>query len=787
MNKKVELLSPAGDFKCLVAAVQNGADAVYFGADKFNARINGINFSNEELRKAIEYSKLRNVKTYLTLNILIKNSEFAEAVNLIEYAYECGIDAIIVQDLGLAKFIINNYPDLEVHASTQMTAHNIAGVKKLKNLGFKRVVLSRELNLNEIKDIYNETKMELEIFVHGALCISYSGQCLMSSIIGQRSGNRGKCAGTCRLPYELIDKQNDKLIDKGYLLSSKDVCTLDILPELLETGVASLKIEGRMKTPEYVGTVTSIYRKYIDLLLNKEKYIVDQDDKKALLQVFNRGGFSTGYLQGKLGKNMMYTKKPNHIGIKLGKVISYNQNKGYIKIKLEENMELGDSIKINESSCKSSELMKNNINIKTAKIGETVTIGRIKGKIKIGDIAYKTVSVALENKIKQISAKENKKRKVFCKVDIETGQKVKLGILDLQTKIVSHATGNIVERGIKQVAEEERIKEQIKKMGGTIFELDNMVINLSKDAYISIKEINELRRQALQELEQMLLKKIHREKREITLENKIVTKLKNENTNISVLLNIIKDNYNYKNLKGIDKIYLPISEIILTKNLSKVEEITKMMDTYIYMPNIIRDEHKKIIYTKIDEIVKQYKIKGFVVSNLSQIQELKKYNLELIGNYTLNVFNNKTAKELEKLHISTVTISPELNAEEIKNIETNLNKEIIVYGRLPLMTSEYCTIGTFNNCNGMCMKGKYILKDRMNFEFPIYTNRINCNTTIYNSKITSIIWKQLNLDSIRIDILDENIEEINKIVEVHKQNKRLEGKNYTNGNLKKEI
>lgn len=787
MNKKVELLSPAGDFKCLVAAVQNGADAVYFGADKFNARINGINFSKEELKKAIEYAKLRNVKTYLTLNTLIKNNEFNEAVKLVEYAYECGIDAIIVQDLGLAKFIINNYPDLEVHASTQMTSHNIAGVEKLKDLGFKRIVLSRELSLNEIKNIYNETKMELEIFVHGALCISYSGQCLMSSIIGQRSGNRGKCAGTCRLPYELMDKQNNKLIDKGYLLSSKDVCTLDILPELLETGVASLKIEGRMKTPEYVGTVTSIYRKYVDLILSKEKYVVDKNDKEALLQVFNRGGFSTGYLKGKLGKDMMYTKKPSHMGIKLGKVISYNPNKGYIKVKLEEDIDLGDSIKINESSCKSSELMKNNNNIKTAKAGETVTIGRIKGKINIGDIAYKTVSVALENKIKQISAKENKKRKVFCKVDIETGQKVKLGMLDLQTKIVSHATGNIVERGIKQVAEEERIKEQIKKMGGTIFELDGMAINLSKDAYISIKEINELRRQALQELEQMLLKKIYREKREITLENKIVTKLKNENTNISVLLNIIKDNCNYKNLKGIDKIYLPISEIILTKNLSKVEEITNAVDTYIYMPNIIRDEHKKIIYTKIDEIVKQYKIKGFVVSNLSQIQELKKYNLELIGNYTLNVFNNKTAKELEKLHISTVTISPELNAEEIKNIETNLNKELIVYGRLPLMTSEYCTIGSFKNCKGMCTKGKYILKDRMKFEFPIYTNRINCNTTIYNSKITSIMWKQLNLNSIRIDILEENIEEINKIVEVHKQNKRLEGKDYTNGNLKKEV
>lgn len=787
MNPKIELLSPVGDFECLIAAVQNGADAVYFGADKFNARINGINFSNEELKKAITYAKLRNVKTYLTLNILIKNDEFKEAIELVEYAYECGIDALIVQDLGLARFIIKNYPDLEVHASTQMTVHNVEGVKELKKLGFKRVVLSRELNLDEIKDIYNQTKEDLEVFVHGALCISYSGQCLMSSIIGQRSGNRGKCAGTCRLPYELISKKENKIVDKGYLLSSKDVCTLDILPELLETGVMSLKIEGRMKTPEYVGVVTSIYRKYIDLALSKDKYIVDENDKKELMQVFNRGGFSTGYLKGKLGKNMMYTKRPNHIGIVLGTVISYNSNKGYVKIKLKENMELGDSIRINESSCKSSELMKNNNNIKTAKIGEIVTIGRIKGNIKAGDIVYKTVSVSLENKINQTLTKDVRKRKVFCKVEIETGKKAKIDILDLQTQMSSNVIGNIVEKGQTQVANEERIKAQINKMGGTVFELESIVVNLSKDAYISIKELNELRRKALEELEQKLLQKIYRDKKNVKLEEFNLEEKEHSKVSTAVLLNTINPNYNYKALRKIDKIYLPISELILAKNLNKLEEITNNLETYIYMPNIIRDEHRKIVYGKIEELLKKYKIQGFVVSNLSQIKELQKYNLRLIGNYTLNVFNDETAKELQNLRISTITISPELNEEEIRSIKTNMKKEFIVYGRLPLMTSEYCTIGTFKNCAGTCTKGEYTLKDRMNFEFPIKTNRINCNTTIYNSKITSIMWKNLNLDSIRIDILDETIEEINKIVEIHKQNKRLEGQNYTNGNLKKNI
>lgn len=786
MEKKVELLSPVGDFECLIAAVQNGADAVYFGANKFNARINGTNFSNDDLKKAIEYAKLRNVKTYLTLNTLIKNDEFEESVKLIKYAYECGIDAIIMQDLGLAKFAIKNFPDLEIHASTQMTAHNVEGVKKLKELGFKRVVLSRELNLNEIKEIYDETKVDLEMFIHGALCISYSGQCLMSSIIGQRSGNRGKCAGTCRLPYELVNKEEKRTVDKGYLLSSKDVCTLDIIPEIIESGAMSLKIEGRMKTPEYVGVVTSIYRKYIDLALSENEYKVDEEDRKKLMQVFNRGGFSTGYIKGKLGKGMMYTKRPNHMGVFLGKVISYNANRGYIKLKLEEAIDLGDSIRINESSCKTSELMKNNNNIKTAEPGEIVTIGRIKGKINAGDLVYKTVSLKLENKVNQISSKENVKRKVFCKVDAEIGKPIKLGMLDMQTKKSFHVTGNIIEAAQKKGTDKQRIEEQIRKTGGTIFEVDRMLINMEENTFISIKEINELRRKAIEGLEEKIRGQISREEKKVKIDELNIAE-KQEKNKVALLLNLIKEDYNYKNLSKVDRIYLPISEMILSKNQEKIKEITNVANTYLYMPNIIRDEHKNIIYKKIEELANKYNIKGFVVSNLSQIEDLKKYNLEMIGNYTLNVFNDRTAKELEDLKLSTITISPELNEEEIRNTRTNLEKELIVYGRTPLMTSEYCTIGTFKNCTGLCTKGTYVLKDRMNFEFPIYTNRINCNTTIYNSKITSIMWKNLKVNSIRIDILEENIEEINKIIETHKQSKRLEGQNYTNGNLKKEI
>ena len=292
----IELLSPVGDFECLKAAVQNGADSVYLGGSLFNARASAANFDNESLKKAIRYAKLRNVKINFALNTLIKDEEFDDAINLAKFVYTLGADAIIVQDLGLAKYIIDNLPGMDVHASTQMTIHNLQGVLALEKLGFKRVVLSRELSLADIRYICANSNIEIETFVHGALCISYSGQCLFSSTIGARSGNRGKCAQPCRLPYKLMN-ENEQILDQGYLLSPRDLCSLQYIPDLINAGVTCFKIEGRMKTPEYVATVTSIYRKYIDLALSGNDYVVDEKDIKKTMQVFNRGDDSSGNIE----------------------------------------------------------------------------------------------------------------------------------------------------------------------------------------------------------------------------------------------------------------------------------------------------------------------------------------------------------------------------------------------------------------------------------------------------------------------------------------------------------
>lgn len=290
MNKEdFELLSPAQDFTCLKTAIQNGANSVYFGGPSFNARASATNFTKETMKQAIEYAKLRNVKTHLTLNILTKNEEIQNAIDLASYAIFCGIDAIIIQDLGLAKLLMKGFPNFPFHASTQMTVHNLEGVLELAKLGFKRAVLAREVPINEIEYICQNSPIEIEVFIHGALCVSYSGQCLFSSMVGARSGNRGKCAGPCRLPYKLIDS-NKHIVDSGYILSPKDLCGINFIPRLINAGVKCFKIEGRLKPSQYVGIVTKIYRKYIDMFFEfPEKSIeLDENDKLDLLQAFNR-------------------------------------------------------------------------------------------------------------------------------------------------------------------------------------------------------------------------------------------------------------------------------------------------------------------------------------------------------------------------------------------------------------------------------------------------------------------------------------------------------------------
>ena len=366
-----------------IAAVQMGADAVYIGGSKFSARAYAFNFDDENIARAVDYCHIYGVRVYVTLNTLVKDNELKEIMEYVGFLYSVGVDALIVQDTGLIYLIRNNFPDFELHASTQMTVHNGEGALFLKNMGFKRIVLSRELSLKEIDYISNTLKVETEVFVHGALCICYSGQCLMSSIIGGRSGNRGRCAQPCRLPYTLIDKNTNRE-HKAYLLSPKDICTLDNLKDIVATGTSSLKIEGRMKKPEYVSGVVEIYRRALDNIYNNTIQKLDKDTK-VLTQLFNREGFSKAYLYGNSGKDMMAYKVPKNSGLPIGKVASD------LSVTLLENVALKDGVMFLDDGFAISKIIMNGIEVEKAVMGDRVLLKPT--KYKSGDLLYKISDV----------------------------------------------------------------------------------------------------------------------------------------------------------------------------------------------------------------------------------------------------------------------------------------------------------------------------------------------------------------------------------------------------------
>ncbi|MBO6244230.1 MAG: U32 family peptidase, partial [Clostridia bacterium] len=514
----IDLLSPVGNFECLKAAVQNGADSVYFGSNIFSARAFAHNFNLDELRKAIHYAKIRGVKTNLTLNTLIKDTEFDNAFMLAKKAYEFGIDAIIVQDLGLAKELIEKFPDLAIHASTQMTVHNLSGALELQDIGFKRIVLARELSLNEIDYICKNTNVEIECFIHGALCISYSGQCLFSSMIGRKVTEiAANALGPCRLPYELYE--NNKKINSGYILSTRDLCGLDYIPNLIESGVKCLKIEGRMKSAEYVATVTRIYRKYIDLALSNNEYIVDEKDRLELMQVYNRGMSSYGHLENTPNKNLVFKEKPNNMGLYLGKIQHFNKSKGLITLKLKTPVEIGDTISIeNEKGTYTiSELMENNKNITTTKQGQLVTIGRMKGNISVKNKVYKMSSKSLLQSAKESYKYENKKMFLNCKVTIKKDLPISIritpanGIAIYKNLNVTYEMEDIPLPAKTKPLTKDIIINQISKTTSTPFEFKKIVVDLDDNLFLpKISTLNELRRKALEQVENYAIAHIER-------------------------------------------------------------------------------------------------------------------------------------------------------------------------------------------------------------------------------------------------------------------------------------
>lgn len=614
-------------------------------------------------------------------------------------------------------------------------------------------------------------------------------------------GNRGKCAQSCRLPYELVVKSDKEIcMDKGYLLSTRDLCGLKYIPDLIRIGVSSLKIEGRMKTPEYVATVTRIYRKYIDMVYSGEDFIIEEQDQKDLLQVFNRGGFSSGHLEQEPNRNLVFKEKQNNMGIYVGNVSNYNSNKGHITLNLNDDLKIGDTISFEkeETKYRISELMLGKKNIEYAVNGQVVTIGRMKGNINPGDKIYKLESKTLLAKAKESYSGEFRKHTLSCRIKIIKNSPINIKIYDNNGMKLNIDSTIIPQDALRQPITKERIITQFSKTGNSPFEFENFDITLDNNLYLNISDLNELRRDCLEKATEFIINKYTR-----ILPNKLPSmKIESINSNketkkqISLLLNILDINTNYSELHKVDRIYIPLRYFTKSGYKNIIKNISSQFNTYIYMPTIIKSNFRNLFITHIDRALEEYDIKGFVLSNLGAFNMLEKYkgSYKFIGNYTLNIFNNHTIESYSKLGLNSITLSPELNKQDIINIGkcTKQKTELIVYGNTPVMNLGYCVLGKSNkcypNCKSLCLsKNTYYLKDRLGLYFRVLPDNLQTVNTIYNSKITSLDFSGLPIDSVRIDILDENILEINNIIETVKSEKRFEGKDYTNADFIREV
>ncbi|WMI80243.1 DUF3656 domain-containing U32 family peptidase [Anaerotignum sp. MB30-C6] len=732
-RNKPELLAPAGSMESLKAAVNNGCDAVYLGGKLFSARQYAGNFSLEELEEACDYCHLRGVKVYVTVNTLYKDEELKDFISFIGKLYKMGVDALILQDSGAAKMVRETYPDFPLHASTQMTANSLEDVRYWESLGFSKIVLSRELSLDEIQEITSESQAEIETFVHGALCVSYSGQCIMSSVLGGRSGNRGRCAQTCRLPYTLYKGQNK--LQEGYLLSPKDIQTVSILPQLIEAGIASLKIEGRMKNPEYVAGVTGIYRKYIDLYFeNPEHYEVSLEDMKTLTQLFNRGGFTEGYYTSAGGQDMMSVERPKTWGLKIGFVDSYLPKYNRVTIRTREPLVPGDGIEVWTSN---GPHVGTSIS-KASKAGEVISL-TLEGDIQKNDVVYRTYGKSLNDSLRKTWEKDTRKKSIWGLLKAKKGQPLVLQLWDMSGNNV-YVTGDVVEEAENQPTPLEKIKQQAEKMGATSFLLESLELDVDSDIFVSIGALNQLRRSAVESLEEAILKKSKRP--EIEASNKEETGKK------PYIL--------HKKLHALVSDFMQLDAIVGTKNLKVIyfeasAEMEKNLDSalelcrrfgvslYAALPKVSRQWRKDIEEAMIERL-KESGVDGFLVRSAGQFGMVKNSGKKITVDYTLNVINEEGVAFWKQQGADTVCLSVEANLQEI-NTMGDQDCEMVVYGYLPLMKTQQCPIGNYVGgkqghfyCSERNNTELYFLRDRKGMKFPLMTDCESCVCTILNSK-----------------------------------------------------
>lgn len=792
----VELLAPAGSREALVAAVENGANAIYLAGNAFGARAYASNFDREALREAIHFAHLRNVAIHVTVNTIVADKEIEPLKDYLRFLDEAGADAVLVQDLGVAKIAHEVAPGLPLHASTQMSVSSLEGVRALAELGFSRVVLARELSLKEIRHICAHATIEIETFMHGALCVCYSGQCLMSSMIGGRSGNRGRCAQPCRLPYTLVDeKGQDVLGDKAgsYLLSPRDLSTIDVIPDLIEAGVSSLKIEGRMKRPEYVATVVRTYREAIDTYYAGKGYVVTQEERDDLAQIFNRD-FTTAYLEGRPGKAMMSDRRPNNRGLLIGRVTAYDWDARIVTVKLSGRLGLGDQVDFwvkvggrvtaTISSLRDAEGRE----VEEGQAGDTVSFA-IPSAVRDHDRVFKVYDARLMERAKETYASGAPVRRIPVAIAVRAaiGEPLTVTLCDAEGHRGEGRTDFIGESARKRPLSEEIIRKQVSRLGTSVYEMKSLHCDIAGEVMVPMSEINEARRKAVEALDALRLKEI--EAREHRPEPKFTDRIARPTPKKADFL-VAVDTLGKAEAAlaaGADGILFGGESyehrVIAPEEYERAWQMAREAGARIDFntPRIVHDGQQKHAERLLAAFA-AFPPDAVHVHNIAMLALVRRLtDFAIHADYSLISYNKQTLAFLKDYGASGATLSPELTAKEIRQLakESPLPLTCIVHGRLELMVSNYCVTGSFlggcgeGPCTQPCTRGHFALKDRKDALFPLAMDQF-CHMHVLNSKVLSMMphamkFRAAGIETMQIEAKAMGEKEIAAIVKAYRK------------------
>ena len=803
MKDRVEILAPAGSMECLKAAIAAGADAVYTGGALFGARAYAHNLTEEELLEAIDYVHLHGRRLYLTVNTLIKDREMEKQMYdyLLPY-YRQGLDAVIVQDIGLFRFIRKHFPDLPIHASTQMTLTGVDGAKFLEKEGAQRIVTSRELSMAEVKKIADETELEIESFVHGALCYCYSGQCLFSSFIGGRSGNRGQGAQPCRLLYRTPEAKRPQ-----YLLSLKDICTLELIPEMIESGIYSFKIEGRMKKPEYAAAVAFQYRKYADLYLKyyeecpagedpaayaMKKYRVREEDRQMLLDLYNRGGFHTGYYHTQNGREMISLNRPNHAGVPAVKVLAkkgrtvtakaltdlYPQD--IIELPMRKGREKADNY-----TCKDA--VRKGMNVQIPVFADT--------PFKRDEIWMRTRNSTLIDTLREEFVNGKIKERICGTFRLYPQETATLTVKCRDAEIT--VAGEKAQEALSQPMSRERIEKQLRKTGNTEFEFSFLKVEIGEKVFLPMQSLNELRREALETLEKVICEKYRRSGEvkdpeedtiELSMEEEVLSGWTASVRTAEQMEVILEE-------EAIGRIYVDCTMFprIWEKD-SYVEWITKVHATgkeiYLVMPYIFRERTRKQYEAAYNRIFGAG-WDGILIANYESFAFLKEhgYTGRIMTDYNLYEFNQESRKFWKEKGVFEFTAPVELTERELQDLRVK-DGEVIVYGYLPMMVSAGCIQKTTRGCQKK--SGQTTITDRYRNSFVVKNECDYCYNILYNyvplylgDRMEEVY--QIGPGRIRLMFTTERQQEVRQILSAYFEGKELPEGTYTRGHWKRGI